>query len=133
MWAVVITMFLVMMTMTQNSMNNKPANELGFSDMIAAAQSGDIQRANVDVSTGLVTGERADGTPFQTNSSPYAAGETQAILMESGVNLDYEPVKQPSAVANLLFSLLPLVLYRYRDFLHALYAGRGSRRRYELW
>jgi len=93
MWAIVITMFLVMMTMTQNSMNTKPTNELGFSDMIAAAESGEIQRANVDVNTGLVTGERSDGTPFQTNSSPYAAGETQKILMESGVNLDYKPVK----------------------------------------
>jgi len=111
MWAVVITMFLVMMTMTQNSMTTKPANELGFSDMVAAAESGDIKAAKVDVNTGAVTGERTDGTPFLTNSSPYAAGETQKILMEAGVNLDYKPIKQQSMLASFLFSVLPLILF----------------------
>lgn len=111
MWAVVITMFLVMMTMTQNSMTNKPTNELGFSDMVAAAQTGDIKAAKVDVNTGTVTGERADGTPFTTNSSPYAAGETQQMLMDAGVNLNYKPVKTQSMLASFLFSILPLLLF----------------------
>jgi len=110
MWAVIITMLFVMIAMTQSSMTQKPGTEMSYSEMVAAAQAGEIRQAKIVSQTGLVSGELADGKAFKTNSSPYAAEDTQKILLEAGVPLDYDEIKTQSPLLNMFFSMLPLIL-----------------------
>jgi len=103
MWAVVITMFLVMMTMTQNSMTNTSTNELSYTEFTQSAEAGTLRDVKIDPQTGVVTGMLEDG-----KASKHAC-------------------EFPSVYFAACF------IRGYRDFLHALYAGRWSRRRDEFW
>ena len=110
MWAVIITMLFVMLAMTQSTMTQKPGTEISFSEMVAAAEAGEIKQAKIVSTTGLVSGEMADGKSFKTNSSPYAAEDTQKLLLEAGVPINYDEIKTQSPLMNMFFSMLPLIL-----------------------
>ena len=52
MWAVIITMLFVMLAMTQSTMTQKPGTEISFSEMVAAAEAGEIKQAKIALCSG---------------------------------------------------------------------------------
>jgi len=110
MWAVVITMFLVMMTMTQNSMTNTSTNELSYTEFTQSAEAGTLRDVKIDPQTGVVTGMLEDGKAFRVNGTPYS-DRTAEALDKANVPYDYGEIKKQSMLANFLLSILPLVLF----------------------
>jgi len=87
MWAVVITMFLVMMTMTQNSMTNTSTNELSYTEFTQSAEAGTLRDVKIDPQTGVVTGMLDDGKAFRVNGTPYSDRTAEAL---DKANVPYE-------------------------------------------
>ena len=110
MWALIITMFMVMITMSQNSFQSAPENKYSFSELETKLESGEIaiQSASIDEAGGLITGKLANGDPFKVNTSRLEdrAGE---LFDEYNVNYDYV-VKGNNTLVAILVNALPLIL-----------------------
>ncbi|MGB0907039.1 MAG: ATP-dependent zinc metalloprotease FtsH [Maricaulaceae bacterium] len=109
MWALVLTMFFVMMTMQQNSLAPKQDTELAYSDFVVAIESGQIKEAELNETSGLVTGKMTDDKPFKVNYSRFSDA-TERLLLENDVNFSVSEVKSQSMLVTLLFNMLPLLL-----------------------
>ncbi len=109
-WGVIVAMFLVMITVTQsNFQTTAGAEELTFRQLQEQVAQGNITTAEVDEANGMITGTMADGKKFVANTSRLEdrAGE---IFAGSDIPFQYSEVKKQSALANILLSLLPLLL-----------------------
>ncbi len=109
-WALIITMFLVMMTMTQNSMTASTTEKLSYSEFTAAAQAGTLTDVKIDPKTGLITGKTAEDKVFNVNGSPYN-DRAEEMMTEAKVAFDYKEIKEQSLLSSFLFSMLPLILF----------------------
>ena len=133
-WALIITMFLVMLQVSSTSMNSASApNEYTFTQLEEVVANGTIAKAEINEAEGLITGETTDNKTFKANTSRIddRAGE---LFDKYDVPYEYSKVKGANTWATLLINILPLSSYRgylYSNF--PLYAGRWSRRGYELW
>ena len=110
MWALIITMFMVMITMSQNSFQTKPENKYTFSELETKLENGEIsiREAVIDEAGGEISGTLTNDEPFTSNTSRIEdrAGE---LFEEHNVNYDYV-VKNPNPVVSVLVNILPLVL-----------------------
>ena len=109
-WALIITMFLVMMTMTQNSMTASTTEKLSYTEFTAAAQAGTLTDVKIDPKTGLITGKTADDKVFNVNGSPYN-DRAEEMMTKANVAFDYKEIKEQSLLSSFLFSMLPLILF----------------------
>jgi len=68
-WALIITMFLVMLQVSSTSMKAASApSELTYSEMVQKAQAGEITEANIDSDGGKITGKTTTDESFVVNS-----------------------------------------------------------------
>ncbi len=109
MWAMVITLFIVMLTVSSNSMPAAQSNKLTYSQMVDKAEAKEIKSAIIDISQAVVKGELNDGKSFETNISPYM-DEPQDIFEANNVPVEFKESKRPSPLVNFLASMLPMVL-----------------------
>jgi len=109
MWAMVITLFIVMLTVSSNSMPAAQSNKLTYSQMVDKAEAKEIKSAIIDISQAVVKGELNDGKSFETNISPYM-DEPQDIFETNNVPVEFKESKRPSPLVNFLASMLPMVL-----------------------
>ena len=109
MWALVIAMFIMMISVSQNSFQADPKNELSYAELERKVAAGGIATAKIDEVGGIITGTTTDGTKFTTNTSRYDedAGD---IFSDAGVEYEFEKVTQPSRLMDLFIGILPLVL-----------------------
>ncbi|NNE57141.1 MAG: ATP-dependent metallopeptidase FtsH/Yme1/Tma family protein [Hellea sp.] len=109
MWALVITMFIMMISVSQNSIQGPAENEYSFSELEAQVKTGNIKSAEINESSGLIIGETSSGEKFTTNTSRIAdrAGE---MFEAAGVEYDYAKVKQSNRMVEILIGVLPLLL-----------------------
>ncbi len=109
MWALVITMFFVMITVSQSSFEATPDTQMSYAELEDKVAAGEIKSAKIDEAGGLITGETIDGTQFKSNTSRIEdrAGE---MFETAGVDYDYADVKTTSPLMTLLFNALPLLL-----------------------
>lgn len=109
-WSLVLSMFLMMMVMTQNSMTSASTSELKFTEFKTALDEGRIKEVKITPLTGLVTGKMSDDTVFKVNGSPYN-DRTEDALDKAGIEYGYGEIKQRSALSEILMGIIPLVLF----------------------
>ena len=110
-WALIITMFLVMLQVSSTSMTaaNAPT-ELTYSEMVERAKGGQIAEAQIDSDGGKITGKTSEDKAFVVNSPRFESETTQKLFDENNVPYSYEEVKKPSTLATVLINILPLLL-----------------------
>ncbi|MDB2437203.1 ATP-dependent zinc metalloprotease FtsH [Hellea sp.] len=109
-WALIITMFLVMLQVSSTSMNSASApNEYTFTQLEEVVANGTIAKAEINEAEGLITGETTDNKTFKANTSRIddRAGE---LFDKYDVPYEYSKVKGANTWATLLINILPLVL-----------------------
>jgi cell division protease FtsH len=110
-WALIITMFLVMLQVSSSSMRAATApTELTYSEMVEKAKGGAIAKAQIDSDGGKITGETTDNQKFTVNAPRFESEKTQELFEENNIAYDYEEVKQTSTLATVLINILPLLL-----------------------
>ncbi len=109
MWAMVIMMFMVMISVSQNSFQPAAENKYTFSQLEEKVAAGEVESATIDEAGGLVTGTLANGEPFKANTSRIddAAGE---LFREYDVEFQYDDVKSANPLVTILINALPLIL-----------------------
>ncbi len=109
MWALVITMFVVMIAMSSNSFQTKPDDKFTFSQLEEAVEAGEIKNATIDEASGLITGVRTNDEPFSVNTSRLS--DRAGVLFEKNdVPHEYADVKRSSPILSLFANMLPLLL-----------------------
>jgi len=109
-WGLVITMFLIMMQVSSNTIKSSSApNEYTFSELESEVASSKIAEAEINEAEGLITGETADGKRFRANTSRIddRAGE---LFDEYNVPYEYSKVKGTNTLAAMFINVLPLLL-----------------------
>jgi cell division protease FtsH len=109
-WGLVITMFLIMMQVSSNTIKSSSApNEYTFSELESEVASSKIAEAEINEAEGLITGETADGKRFRANTSRIddRAGE---LFEEYNVPYEYSKVKGTNTLAAMFINVLPLLL-----------------------
>ncbi|MDG1126617.1 MAG: ATP-dependent zinc metalloprotease FtsH [Hellea sp.] len=109
-WGLVITMFLIMMQVSSNTIKSSSApNEYTFSELESEVASSKIAEAEINEAEGLITGETADGKRFKANTSRIddRAGE---LFDEYNVPYEYSKVKGTNTLVAMFINVLPLLL-----------------------
>jgi cell division protease FtsH len=108
-WGVLIGMFLVMISVSQNAI--KPVDDLAMttSEFMTAVEEGNIDDFKVDVQSDTITGKTSDGKDFVSNVP--ITGELLEKFDELNVTYDTKPIKQTSLLARFLFSVLPFIMF----------------------
>ena len=109
-WALIITMFLVMLQVSSTTMKSASApNEYTFSQLEEVVSNGKIAEAEINEAEGLITGKTTDDKTFKANTSRIddRAGE---LFDKYDVPYEYSEVKGANTWATLLINILPLIL-----------------------
>jgi len=110
-WALIITMFLVMITVSTNTMqaSNAPV-EYKYSELIANVEAGSIKSAKIEQGSGAITGETADGKKYTVIGNIYDTERTEELFTENNIPFEFKELKQTGPFMALLFNILPLLL-----------------------
>jgi len=108
-WAIIITMFLIMITVSQNAMKPAVSNELTTSEFVTAAKTGQLAEVRIDRSKSTAAGKLKDGQDFTAEFS--FSEYYQEKFEEWNVPYNENPIKQGNVVVTLLVNLLPFVLF----------------------
>ena len=108
-WAVIILMFMVMISVSQNSLKPAVRNEITTSEFITAAKSGNTTEIHLDLGQAKASGKLNDGKDFTADFS--FSDYYQEKFEEWGVSYDQNPEKRTSWVMTLLLNVLPFVLF----------------------
>jgi len=106
-WALIITMFLVMLQVSSTSMKSANApTEYTFSQLEEVVAGGTIAEAEINEAEGLITGKTIDDKAFKANTSRIddRAGE---LFDKYDVPYEYSEVKSTSTIAAVLINVLP--------------------------
>ena len=110
-WALIITLFLVMITMSQNSLQGvSTPTEYTYSELREKAQAGEIQDAIIDETEGKIIGKTTDGKDFEVHGPIYRSDNTIEMFQENEVPFEFEEIKRTGAVMAVLLNALPLLL-----------------------
>lgn len=105
-WLVIGLVLAAVFNMYQEPSVQMPANAIAYTDFLAEVKSGKI--SEVVQKGGVLSGRRSDGQSFSTLKPDDP--ELVNRLTESGVRLNVQPEDKPSFLANLLLSILPMIL-----------------------
>ena len=110
-WALILTLFLVMITVSQNTLS--PANtpiEYTYSEMGDKVKSGEIAEAQISDDEGKIVGKTSEGKAFTANAPRYQSDKTIELFEENKVPFEFTEAKQTSALMSVLINMLPLLL-----------------------
>ena len=108
-WALILAMFLVMISVSQNSLKPADNNDITTSEFIVAAKAGNIKEVHIDDGKGIASGELNDGSKFVADFS--WSEHYQEKFDEWGVPYDEDPRKQTSLLVSFLFNIVPFILF----------------------
>jgi len=110
-WALIITLFLVMISVSQNSLQaSSIPTEYTYSELTKKAAAGEIQSATIDDTEGKITGETTEDKPFEVNGPIYQSEKTIEMFQENNVPFAFKEVKRTSTLMAVLINALPLLL-----------------------
>ena len=110
-WALIITLFLVMISVSQNSLQaSSVPTEYTYSELTTKAAAGEIQSATIDDTEGKITGETTEDKPFEVNGPIYQSEKTIEMFQENNVPFAFKEVKRTSTLMAVLINALPLLL-----------------------
>ncbi len=108
-WAVIITLFLVMLSVSQRAMNPATDNLVKTSDVIQMAKNQKIKNSVIDLENYTITGTTTDGKKFKANFA--LTPELQLEFDKWGVPYDQKTVSQNSMLYKFLGSFLPVIVF----------------------
>ncbi|MBL4869630.1 MAG: ATP-dependent zinc metalloprotease FtsH [Robiginitomaculum sp.] len=107
-WAVILLMFLVVISVSQNSLKPAESNVVKTYELIEAIEAGEIGSMLIDAHNDKITGKFNNGKPFEANGVIYEGLLDK--LDEKNVAYDIKPRKQTSLLTTLLVNFLPFIL-----------------------
>lgn len=105
-WLVIGLVLAAVFNLYQEPSVQVPANAIAYTDFLSEIKSGKI--SEVTQKGNILSGRRADGQSFSTlkPEDPNLVDR----LTASGVRMNVQPEDKPSFLANLLLSILPMIL-----------------------
>jgi len=108
-WTLIVTMFLVMISVSQNSLQPTQNSVMTYSELTKEVQGGAITSAEIDSDSGVIVGKLSNGDPFRVVGARYS--DKPAELFEEGnVPYSFKELKRTSPLVNILGSLIPMIL-----------------------
>jgi len=86
--------------------DNGPQAELSYTELLAKAEAGEVQTAEIDNTSGRITGQLNDDTAYTVHGPAPAIADDVKMLREKGVKLRFE-----TATPNLLVQFVPYLLF----------------------
>jgi len=109
MWALIIAMFFVMITVSQNSVQPAQDNKMTYSQLTEEVESGTIKTGKIDSDSGIITGTTTEGKPYSVVGARYS--DKPAELFEANnVTYEFVPLKRANPMVNFFVSIIPLIL-----------------------
>ncbi len=109
MWALVIMMFVVMISVSSTSLKPTDPDELNYSQLIQQTEAGKIKAVTIDTGSGVISGETTDGKKFTSQSRAYS-DEPEKLFLEKNVDVTMKGLKSRNTLVSALINLLPLIL-----------------------
>ena len=110
-WALIITLFLVMISVSQTSLQAGSApTEYTYSELTKKAVEGEIASAVISDAEGKITGKTNEDRPFVVNGPTYQSSKTIEMFQANNVPFAFEEVKRTSTLMAVLVNALPLLL-----------------------
>ena len=110
-WALIITLFLVMISVSQTSLQAGSApTEYTYSELTKKATAGEISSAVISDAEGKITGKTNEDRPFVVNGPQYQSDNTIQMFEANNVPFAFEEVKRTSTLMAVLINALPLLL-----------------------
>ena len=112
-WALIIAMFVMMISVSQNSLQPAKSEEVPLSVFLDSVESNQIKSVDVqviDFKTTEIVGETQDGKTIKT----LAIGEDGELVEElrsHNVEVSVIEAKGNSLLANILLNILPFILF----------------------
>ena len=107
-WAIILLMFLVVISVSQNSLKPSQDNVIKTHEFNQAITNGTIDSALIDVQSDKITGKFSDGKTFEVNSVIY--GGLLEEMSDHNVAYDTKPREKTSLLMMFLTNFFPLVL-----------------------
>ena len=108
-WAIIISMFLIMLSLSQKTMRPVADTEMTTSEFMDKVESGALKDFSINIETNTITGETKDGKAFK------AVVPVSTYLLEKldklEVSYDTKEAKTNSALATILINVLPFILF----------------------
>ncbi len=108
-WALIVTMFFVMISMSQNSLQPTTNNVMTYSELSKEVKGGAIISAEIDSDSGVIVGKMSNGDPFRVVGARYSDKPAE-LFEESNVPYAFKELKRTSPLINILGSLIPMIL-----------------------
>jgi len=110
-WALIITMFLVMLQVSSTSMKSANApTELTYSEMVEKVEAGQVAEAKIENDGAKIVGKTSDDKSFVVNGARFETEPLQELFGENNVAYGYDKPKETSTLAAVLINILPLLL-----------------------
>jgi len=108
-WALIIAMFVMMISVSQNSLQPVKSDEITYSDFKDQVEAGTIKTVNVDRRLGVITGETTGDDKYKT----FAMEDENLVdeLREHNVEISVKEIKENSLLATILINVLPFILF----------------------
>ena len=107
-WAVILLMFLVVISVSQNSLKPAESNLIKTHELINAVDNGEIESMLIDRQSEKITGKLKGGKTFVANGILYEGLLDK--LDENNIPYDIKERKETSFLTALLINVLPFVL-----------------------
>ncbi len=109
-WALVISMILVLVTMSQGGEGNARAGEVTYTQLEELAESGQITEISIEENTYRAT--KTDGSKVSAvGPYDYLDNNVRENFEAQGITVNYKnPSKSGNFIGNLLMSILPILL-----------------------
>ena len=86
--------------------NSRPRVELSYTELLAKAEGGQVRTAEIDNTTGRITGQLNDDVAYTVHGPAPVISEDVKMLREKGVKLQFD-----TPTPNLLVQFLPYLLF----------------------
>jgi cell division protease FtsH len=108
-WAVVVLLLLVVAAFVLSSLfSHQPTQSLSYNQFLKDASQHQVQKAQIDNTTGKITGTLTNGTNYTVNGpQPFITSDVEKLRSE-GVNLTFV-TPQTSIFSTVLIYLLPVL------------------------
>ena len=90
-WALIITMFLVMLQVSSTSMKSANApTELTYSEMVEKVEAGQVAEAKIENDGAKIVGKTSDDKSFVVNGARFETEPLQELFGENNVAYGYD-------------------------------------------
>ena len=109
-WALILTMFAVMVSMSQGSLQNSEVTTLTTSEFSEKIEGNAVSDVIIDIQASKVSGTLDGAGKFSASINPYETETIEQSLVDAGIGYDIKEIKRTSPLMNAVWSFLPLLL-----------------------